>query len=127
MAGAIAAIHELLLHKLWCWRRAASVHRWVGLVPPRGGGGRGLGRPEPPAGSAEGEDGFAAVAGEHPIGDGPGAAEQRAATGHAADGPGAVAHVDEPEVAVGHGGLLGVKRCVRVRALGVGRARGWVG
>jgi hypothetical protein len=47
------------------------------------------------------------VAGEHPIGDRLRAAEQRAATRQAADGPGAVAHVDEPEVAVGHGGLLG--------------------
>jgi hypothetical protein len=64
----------------------------------------------PPAGSAEGDDGFAAVAGDHSVGDGPGAAEQGQSAGHAADGPGVVAHVDEPEVAVGHGALLGAMR-----------------
>jgi hypothetical protein len=68
--------------------------------------GRGLGRLAPPARSAKRDDGFAAVAGEHSVGGALVTAAQGQATGHAAHGPGAVAHVDEPEVAVGHAGLL---------------------
>ena len=67
--------------------------------------GGGLGRSARSVGSAEGEDGFAAVAGEHPVGDGLGAAVQGDAAGHAGHGPGAVAHVDQPD-GTSHDGLL---------------------
>src|SRR4029450_5876761 len=52
--------------------------------------------------AAQGNDRFAAVAGEHPVGGALVAAVQGQAAGQAAHRPGAVAHVDLPSGTSGH-------------------------
>jgi hypothetical protein len=106
MAGAGGAVHELLLHG-WLLDLAvggASVQAaGSGVAPPHRGPrwAAWLGRSAAPA-AAQGDDGFAAVAREDPVGGALVTAVQGQPAGHAADGPGAVAHVDLPGAASSH-------------------------
>ena len=101
-----------------------------GVAPPHRGprGGRDLGRPAAPA-AAPGDDGFAAVAGEHPIGGALVTAVQGQPTGHAADGPSTVAHVDLPGAASSHERTpsRGTNRTGMRSGSGGGRDRRWGG
>src|SRR5215218_1830557 len=97
-------VTSMLLHDGggWGWAARPSTGRVRdrAATPGPAGWATWSGRPAP---AAEGQDGFAVVGGGGAVGAGLSAAVQGHPAGHAADRPGAVAHVDQPGRASGHG------------------------